>query len=180
MWFVDYFYTKQKRRSEAKPVACSLDNDVWVRCLKIASDGILQPSKVQFRKLPLKKLNHSKRIVSVSDGRLSAFNERQFAKLKREILSDLEAELQEDSLRKESLRKKRLVDMNLPIGVMHKSEVYEECAKRLNVNENDLPSALKPLGLQLGFSEDDCAKLLLPTLRKILEHLRKSTENRMQ
>ena len=63
----------------------------------------------------------------------------QFAKLKREILSDLEAELQEDSLRKESLRKKRLVDMNLPIGVMHKSEVYEECAKRLNVNENDLP-----------------------------------------
>ena len=54
------------------------------------------------------------------------------------------------------------------------------CWLKLNVNENDLASALKPLGLQLGFSEDDCAKLLLPTLRKILEHLRKSTENRMQ
>ena len=172
MWFDNHYWTKAKRRSQAKAVASSLDDDVWVKCFKILNEGHLKPCKVSFRKLPLKKVNHPDRIVPVDNQRITGFDKKQFQNIKVDLLRDLASEIEAVNAGRREARKKRIDDMSLPLSLMHKDEVISECKKRLNLNDANISAALKTLGLQLGFSETESDKQLLPTLKEILKHLR--------
>ena len=91
MWFVNYYDVKGKRRGEGKACANTMEDDVLLKCYRIRRDGEIQPSKIRFRLVPIKKLCDQKYKLQVKDGKICAFNRNQFSELK-ELLKSLSAE----------------------------------------------------------------------------------------
>ena len=55
---------------------------------------------------------------------------------------------------------------------MTRNEVWEECKRRMKENDNTLRPSLISYALLLNFPASEAEKLLSPTLKHILRHLR--------
>ena len=174
MWFVNYYDVKGKRRGEGKACANTMEDDVLLKCYRIRRDGEIQPSKIRFRLVPIKKLCDQKYKLQVKDGKICAFNRNQFSELKKELLKSLSAErdLQRDLLK--AKMQLRVDNMTCPLSSMTRSQVMEELKRRLKESEATLRPRLSQYAATLKCTDSEAEKLLLPILKHILRHLREN------
>ena len=103
---------------------------------------------------------------------ICGFSRNRFLVLKKALLTSLLAERNLQSEMRKAKKQKRIDDMTCPPSLMTRSQVFNECKLRLNESEASIRPRLTSYASILKFTDSEAEKLLLPTLRSILQDLR--------